>query len=294
MGKLIRGITADGTISFLAADTTDIVNTAQEIHVTSAVTSAALGRLLTAAVFLGSVRKADTQSVTLRIRADGPAGVVLAVSDAHGNVRGYIENPVVEIPRNAAGKLDVAGAVGRNGTLSVSRDLGHGEPYVGQVPLISGEIAADVAQYYAASEQIPTVCALGVLVNPQLDIRVAGGYLIQPLPGAEESVLAKIERGVASVPPITEMLDSGLSPLDVCRNVLPDFALNVLEERDISYRCNCSTDRVTRALVSLGVSELEALAQEEQVEVNCQFCAKHYHFSPEEITALRAIAKPKP
>ncbi|MCQ2480128.1 MAG: Hsp33 family molecular chaperone HslO, partial [Clostridia bacterium] len=184
MDKLVRCISDDGTLIMMAADTTDMIEKAQEIHTTSAVTSAALGRLLTAASLMGSMLKGEDDSITLRLNGGGPAGSVIAVSDSNGNTRGYVSNPVVEIPLNKKGKLDVAGAVGTDGTLTVMKDLGLKEPYVGQIPIISGEIAEDITSYYATSEQTPTVCALGVLVNPDLTIKAAGGFIIQLLPTA--------------------------------------------------------------------------------------------------------------
>ena len=184
MGKLIRCITSDGSVAALAADSTDVVGKAEKIHVTSAVTTAALGRLLTAASLMGSNMKGTDDSLTLKVNGGGPSGSVIAVADSGGNVRGYVQNPIVEIPLNKYGKLDVGGAVGKDGYLTVMKDLGLKEPYIGQVPLVSGEIAEDITSYYAVSEQIPTVCALGVLVDRDLSVKAAGGFLIQLLPMA--------------------------------------------------------------------------------------------------------------
>ena len=232
MSELIRMISADGTLTVIAADTTDIVNKAEQIHKTSAVTSAALGRLLTAASMMGAVLKGEDDSITLRLSGDGPAGSVIAVSDSMGNVRGYVANPIVEIPLNDKGKLDVAGAVGKNGTLTVMKDLGLREPYIGQVPIVSGEIAEDITNYFAVSEQIPTVCALGVLVNPDLSIKAAGGFIIQLLPTALDDTIDKVEECIKAIPPVTKMLSDGMKPEDICRSVLKGFELEVLDTMD--------------------------------------------------------------
>lgn len=286
MGKLVRCISSDGTLTVMAADTTDIVNTAQEIHKTSAVVSAALGRLLTAACLMGSALKGKDDSVTLRINGGGPAGTVLAVSDSSGNVRGYAVNPVVEIPLNDKGKLDVAGAVGTDGALTVIKDLGLKDPYVGQIPIASGEIAEDITSYFAVSEQIPTVCALGVLVNPDLTIRRAGGFIIQLLPTADDSVIDLVEKCIEGIEPVTKMLDSKMTPEEICRHVLSDFELEVLDEAQPEYRCNCSRDRVSKALISMGREELSDIMKDERTEVCCQFCDKKYVFTPADIAKL--------
>lgn len=286
MGKLVRCISSDGTLTVMAADTTDIVNTAQEIHKTSAVVSAALGRLLTAACLMGSALKGKDDSVTLRINGGGPAGTILAVSDSSGNVRGYAVNPVVEIPLNDKGKLDVAGAVGTDGALTVIKDLGLKDPYVGQIPIASGEIAEDITSYFAVSEQIPTVCALGVLVNPDLTIRRAGGFIIQLLPTADDSVIDLVEKCIEGIEPVTKMLDSKMTPEEICRHVLADFELEVLDEAQPEYCCNCSRDRVSKALISMGREELSDIMKDERTEVCCQFCDKKYVFTPADITKL--------
>ena len=286
MGKLVRCISSDGTLTVMAADTTDIVNTAQEIHKTSAVVSAALGRLLTAACLMGSALKGKDDSVTLRINGGGPAGTILAVSDSSGNVRGYAVNPVVEIPLNDKGKLDVAGAVGTDGALTVIKDLGLKAPYVGQIPIASGEIAEDITSYFAVSEQIPTVCALGVLVNPDLTIRRAGGFIIQLLPTADDSVIDLVEKCIEGIEPVTKMLDSKMTPEEICRHVLADFELEVLDEAQPEYRCNCSRDRVSKALISMGREELSDIVKDERTEVCCQFCDKKYVFTPADIAKL--------
>ncbi len=280
MGKLIRCITSDGAVAVTAIDSTDIVNRAEQIHKTSAVITAALGRLLTAASMMGAALKTKDGSVTVRVSGGGPAGSVIAVSDADGNVRGYAQNPIVELPLNAKGKLDVGGAVGKDGTLYVIKDLGLDAPYNGQVPLVSGEIAEDITAYYALSEQIPTVCALGVLVNPDLTVKAAGGYIIQLLPGADNAIIDKLEKSLEDVPPVTEMLSGGKTPQQIVETALKDFNTEVLYEQEVSYKCNCSRARVERALTSIGRTELTKMIEEDGgADASCHFCDKTYHFS---------------
>lgn len=283
MSELVRMISSDGTLTVIAVDSTDIINRMEQIHRTSAVTSAALGRLLTAASMMGAVLKGKDNSITLRLNGGGPAGSVIAVSDSEGNVRGYVANPIVEIPLNAKGKLDVAGAVGKDGSLTVMKDLGLKEPYIGQVPIISGEIAEDITSYFATSEQVPSVCALGVLVNPDLSIRAAGGFIIQLLPTALDDTIDKVEECIKDIEPVTQMLTSGMTAEDICRHVLKGFDLEFLDSSKPEYRCNCSKERVSKALISIGREGLLEMAQEEFTEVSCHFCEKKYIFTPDEI-----------
>ncbi len=287
MGILKRAISADASAVAMAVDTTDIVSQIEKIHKTSAVTTAALGRLTTAASMMGYALKNKDDSVTIRLDGKGPSGVLIAVSDYKGNVKSYISNPVVELPLNKHGKLDVAGAVGRDGTLSVIKDLGLKEPYSGTIPLVSGEIAEDIASYFATSEQVPTVCGLGVLVNPDLTVKAAGGYLIQLLPFADESCIDKLEANVNTLQPVTAMLDSGMSAEDIAKRVLEGLEPDLLDEFEVCYRCDCSKSRVEKALISLGKEELEKMAQEEEkIEVCCHFCDKKYNFTNNEIVQL--------
>lgn len=287
MGKLLRLISADGTLTVMAADTTDIVAKARQIHHTTAVTSAALGRLLTAASFMGAVLKGRDDSVTIRFNGDGPAGTVIAAADSEGNVRGYISDPSVYLPLNEKGKLDVSGAVGKNGTLTVMKDLGLKEPYIGQVPIATGEIAEDITSYYAVSEQTPTVCALGVLTDKSDgSIITAGGFIIQLLPTAEDDTIDKVEKCLENIEPVTTMLVKGMSPEEICRSVLKEFELEVLDESHPDYVCTCSRERVAKALVSTGREELEEMAKEPVTEVTCHFCDKVYSFSSSDIKAL--------
>ena len=286
MDKLVRCISVDGTLVMMAAETTDMVEKAQQYHQTSAVTSAALGRLLTASSLMGSMLKGDNDSVTLRLNGGGPAGTVMAVSDCWGNARGYVTNPVVEIPLNSKGKLDVGGAVGTDGFLTVIKDLNLKEPYIGQTPIITGEIAEDITSYYAISEQLPSVCALGVLVNPDLSIKKAGGFIIQLLPTALDDTIDAIERCISDIPSVTQMLSDGMTPEEICHRVLSEFELEVLDESHPVYKCNCSKERVEGALISTGLETLKELELEEKTEVNCQFCDKKYVFSGSDITEL--------
>ncbi|MFT9055980.1 MAG: Hsp33 family molecular chaperone HslO [Ethanoligenens sp.] len=287
MGKLIRAITGDGTIVAYALDATDMVQRAVDIHQTSAVVTAALGRLLTAASMMGVMLKGKDDSITLRVKADGPAGTLLAVSDSEGNTKGYVENPVVEIPLNTAGKLDVGAAVGHHGTLQVLKDLNLKEPYVGHTPIVSGEIAEDITQYLATSEQVPSVCALGVLVNPDLSVRVAGGFIIQLLPFADEAAIEKLEQNIKHVPAVTTAMDAGQTPEDLVRQALDGFSVEILDERTAGYVCDCSRERVENALRSMGETELRAMiAEQGGAEVVCHFCGQKYQFNVPELKGL--------
>ncbi len=287
MGRIVRTISHDASVVATAIDATDIVSEIEKIHQTSAVVTAALGRLSIAASLIGNGLKGENDSVTIRMEGGGATGCLIAVSDSRGNVKSYVSNPVVEIPLNQYGKLDVAGAVGRDGRLSVVKDLGLKEPYVGQVPIVSGEIAEDIANYFAVSEQIPTVCGLGVLVNPDLTVKAAGGYLIQLLPFADESCIDKLEANVKTLPPVTKMLESGMTAEDIAKRVLEGLEPDLLDEFESFYKCDCNKQRVEKALISLGREELETMAKEEEkIEVCCHFCNKKYNFTSDEILNL--------
>ncbi len=279
-------IADDGTLSVIAIDSTDIVSRMEQLHCTSAVTSAALGRLLTAASMMGAVMKGKDDTLTVRLNGNGPAGPVIAVSDSEGNVRGYVSNPIVEIPLNEKGKLDVRGAVGTDGTLTVMMDLGLKEPYIGQIPIVSGEIAEDITAYYAQSQQTPTVCALGVLVNPELTIKAAGGFMIQLLPSAGEDTIELVEESIKNIPPVTNMITLGMTPEDICRSVLKKFNLELLDEFSPEYRCNCTRERFERGLATLSKEDLTEMAEDNVTEVSCHFCNKKYRFSSDEIRSL--------
>ncbi len=288
MSKIVRTISADGSVAAAAIDATDIVSEIERIHKPSAVVTAALGRLSVAASLIGSGLKGAEDSVTLRFNGGGPAGALIAVADSRGNVKSYVSNPIVEIPLNKYGKLDVAGAVGKDGTLSVVKDLGLKEPYSGHIPIASGEIAEDIASYFAISEQIPTVCGLGVLVNPDLTVKAAGGYLIQLLPFADEACIDVLENNIKSLPSVTQMISEGITSEEMALKVLDKLSPEVLDESLCAYKCDCSKERVEKALISLGKEELSKMAEEEdKIEVCCHFCDKKYYFTKEEIIALK-------
>lgn len=272
-----------------AVDATYLAAAAQQIHETSPVATAALGRLLAGAALMGSMLKKDGASVTLKVNGGGPLGTVTAIADARGNCRGTVEHPEISLPLRADGKLDVGGAVGRNGLLGVIRDFGEGQPYTGQVELRSGEIAEDLSYYYAVSEQIPTVCALGVLVD-KTDARrlLAGGLLVQVLPGASEEAVARLEENAAKLPPVTTMLARGMTIEEMCRTALSGFEMEILDEMPVHYACPCSRERVQRAFLTLPKEDLLTLADEETglAEARCQYCGKVYTFTRAELEEL--------
>lgn len=286
MNKLIRCLSEDGTVLVMAADTTELVETARRYHETSKVCTAALGRMLTAASLMGTLLKSDDYSLTLRINGGGPAGSVIAVGDPRGNVRGYVMNPHIDLPLNAKGKLDVGGAVGTDGHLTVIKDIGMRDPYIGQIPIVSGEIAEDITSYYATSEQVPTVCALGVLVNPDQSVACAGGFMIQLLPTADDTIIDKVEDGLKDLPSVTNMLAQGMSVLDICKKVVPNFEIGVLDEENPDYVCNCSRERVEAALLSTGRESLLEMAEDAGTQVRCHFCPKIFTFTPDELRRL--------
>lgn len=287
MDQLVRAITKDGTVKAVAVTTKDLTERVRNIHKTLPVATAALGRALAAASMMGNALKEEAASLTLQIKGGGPLGTVLAVSDHLGNVRGYVQNPQVDLPLREDGKLNVGAAVGAEGTLTVIKDLGMKEPYIGSVGLLGGEIAEDLAAYFVESEQIPTACALGVLVDRDQSVKAAGGYIVQLLPGADEDVISKVEGGVLAAGPVTKLLDQNSDPEALLRTVLSDFDVEILETSPIEYRCYCSRDRVERALISMGVAELEDLLREQGgCELGCQFCDKVYRYTGEELQAL--------
>lgn len=294
MGKIVRYITQDGSAFVIACDSTDMVAEMERIHQTSATVTAALGRLITACSMMGDLLKSKQDSITIRMNGGGPCGDLIAVADYHGNARAYVQNPIVEIPLNKKGKLDVRGAVGTDGQLYVIKDIGLKEPYIGQTPIISGEIAEDITNYFASSEQTPSVCALGVLVNPDLSVQHAGGYIIQLLPGCEDSVIDIIEKNVHTIPSVTQMLSDGYTADDIAKKALEGIALDKLDESEMGYRCNCSKERVENALLSTGVQNLKEMAEsEEDTQVECHFCDKKYVFTPKDIQKLLKSATEK-
>ncbi len=287
--QLIRAISQDGLIKVSAVSTRDLTERARQIHKTLPVATAALGRLLAGASMMGNALKEEAASLTLQIKGGGPLGTLLAVSDHEGNVRGTVENPAVDIPLREDGKLDVGEAVGNQGTLTVIRDLRMKEPYVGSVGLLWGEIAEDIALYFVESEQIPTACGLGVLVDRDQSVLSAGGYLVQLLPGAGEETAERLEASLRAAGPVTELLKADPDPEALLRAALPGLALEVLEKRPIAYRCDCSRARMERALISLGREELRSMIDEQgSAELTCRFCDNVQRFSREELEALLA------
>ena len=286
--QIVRAITSDGLVKASAITGTELVERARQIHRLLPVATAALGRALMGASMMGDQLKEEKGTVTLRIKGGGPLGTITAVSDHLGNVRGYVQNGMVDFTEKAPGKLDVGAAVGSQGTLTLIRDMGLREPYVGTVELLSGEIAEDLAAYFVESEQIPTACALGVLIGTGQSVTSAGGYLIQLLPGAGEEIIGKVERGVARVGSVSRALEHGMTARELLEQVLSEFRLEILEEHSVEYRCYCSRARVETALISLGRQELDDMIREQgQAEATCQFCDKVYRFTKEELCALR-------
>ncbi len=292
MDELVRGNSVDGSIRVFAAVTTELADEAQRMHSTSATASAALGRLLTAAAIMGVQLKGEDDSVTLQINGDGPLGMLVAVTDSLGHVRGYVENPNADLPPKTPGKLDVGRAVG-NGYLSVIRDLHLKEPYIGRTPLVSGEIAEDLTYYFAKSEQIPTAIALGVLVDTDLSVKAAGGYMIQLMPEATDETADRLTELIGKLPPVTDMVNEGMTAEDIAFTVTQGFDM-VIENKHAHpmYECKCSRDRMERALISLGKDELRAIIEEQgEAEMGCRFCDKKYVFSRDELEELYEKAR---
>ena len=285
--QIVRGMTADGFVKVVGITTTNLVERARQIHKTLPTATAALGRLLTAASMMGNMQKTEEGSVTLQVKGGGPLGTLLAVSDWQGNVRGYVENPAISVMEKYRGKLDVGAAVGTDGTLTVIRDLRMKDPYIGTIPLYSGEIAEDIASYYVQSEQIPTACALGVLLDRNQSVRAAGGYLIQMLPGAPDDIVDQVERSIEAVGNVTSVLEAGASAAELLHMLFVGMDLRLLETTDIEYRCYCSRDRVRSTLISLGMDDLKQIIEDrETVTVSCQFCDTVYEFTPDDVSEL--------
>ena len=285
--RIVRAISTDGMVQAAAICSRDLTERARQIHKTLPVATAALGRTLAAASMMGNALKSDGASLTLQFKGGGPLGTVLAVSDNEGNVRGYVTNPHVDLPLRPDGKLDVGAAVGHEGTLTVIKDLHMKEPYVGTIDLLGGEIAEDVAGYFVESEQIPTACALGVLVDRDQSVKAAGGYLIQLMPGAAEDTIAKVEGGIMAAGAVSAILEKNDDPEAMLRTVMSDFDLKILETCPVEYRCYCSRERVERALISLGRTELEQMLSEQGgCQMTCQFCDAVYEFTAEDIQRL--------
>ncbi len=284
---LVRGMSLDGFVKAVAIASTGLVSRAAQIHGTTPNATAALGRALTAASMMGNMQKTEKGAMTLQIRGGGPIGTITCVSDAAGNVRGCVTEPAVPLVEKYPGKLDVGATVGTDGTLTVIRDLQMKEPYIGSTQLVSGEIGDDVTAYFASSEQTPTACALGVLVDRDQSVKVAGGYLLQLLPGAPDEVIDKLEAGIRRAGAVTAMLEAGLTPEDILGQVMGDLGVAFLETTEVTYKCYCSRDRVSRALISLGKQELAEIMEEgKDFPVECQFCDTRYAFTPTDIQKL--------
>lgn len=292
MSLITRAITVDGSARMILAETTELVQKAADIHNTSKTMTAVLGRSLTAAALMGCLLKDKDNSLTLQINGNGPAGRIVCVSDYKGNVRGYAENPEVELMPNARGKLDVGGAVGHEGSLIVIKDMGMGEPYVGTCPLVDGEIADDVTKYFAVSEQTPTVCALGVRVDQNRKLLAAGGFLVQLMPGADESVISAIERNIATISSVSAMIQNKMRADEIFAAVLAGTAYETFDEFDIDYVCTCSREKYLSAIADLSAGDVKELVSEDKtIEAVCRFCNKKYEFTCEEV--LREYAKKK-
>ena len=288
---MIRATAADDSIRAFAATTRQMVEDARMAHDTTPVCTAALGRLLTGGVMFGSMLKEDRALVTLQIRSDGPAGGITVTADSHFHAKGYVNNPHVQIPLKPNGKLDVSGAIG-SGTLTVIRDIGLKEPYVGTIQMPSGEIAEDLTLYFVESEQIPSSVGLGVLVDRDWSVKQAGGFLLQLMPGARDEVIDVLEKRIAEVSSVTDMLEKGMLPEDILESLIGSFGLQISEKHEVSFACNCSKERIERALISIGPKDVREMIEEGRpVEVGCQFCGKQYRFDVEDLKRILAIQK---
>ena len=286
---IIRATAADDTIRAFASTTRQMVEDARCAHDTTPVCTAALGRLLTGGIMFGSMLKEDKALVTLQIRSDGPAGGITVTADSHYHAKGYVNNPHVQIPLKPNGKLDVSGAIG-SGTLTVIRDIGLKEPYVGTIQMPSGEIAEDLTLYFAESEQIPSSVGLGVLVDRDWSVKQAGGFLLQLMPGARDEVIDILEKRLAEVSSVTDMLEKGMLPEDILESLIGSFGLQISEKHEVSFACNCSKERIERALISIGPKDVREMIDEGRpVEVGCQFCGKKYRFDVEDLKRILAF-----
>lgn len=285
--QLVRAMTRDGLVKITAVSTTNLTRRAREIHHTTAVATAALGRVLAAASMIGDMQKVEQGSITLMIKGGGPLGTILATSDPEGNVRGYVENPQVALMEKYQGKLDVGAAVGAEGTLTLIRDLHMKDPYIGTVELLGGEIAEDVAGYFLESEQIPTACGLGVLLNRDQTVDVAGGYLLQLMPGGSDELIDALMENITKAGTVSAMMKQGMGPQEMIEALLPEGQAEILETKPISYKCYCSRERVASTIISLGEKEMQSIIDEGQdIHVDCQFCDTIYTFTSQEIQEL--------
>ncbi len=288
MSIITRAITSDGSARIIFADTTDIVQKAMELHTLSKTATAALGRALTATSLMGSLLKDKENSLTLQFKGDGILGTVMCVSDYKGNVRGYVENPSAELPPNEKGKLDVGGAIGRNGTLYVIKDMGYKEPYIGMCPIVSGEVAEDVTEYFATSEQTPSVCSLGVRVSKEKYCKAAGGFLIQLMPMADDDTVSAIERNIAMIDSVSAIIEKGGKAADIIATCFAGIEYEMFDEFDIDYVCNCSREKYEKALITLSADDFESLGEDKApIEAVCRFCNKKYSFTFDELLSKR-------
>ena len=284
---IVRAVTDDGAVRAFGCITKNIVEKARAFHNTSPVATAALGRLLTAAAMMGSMLKGEKDLVTLQLTGNGPLGRVLAVSGCDGKVKGYVGNPDADIPLNSAGKLDVGGAVGLDGFLTVIQDLGLKEPYIGKIPLVTGEVGDDLAKYFAISEQVPSVVALGVLVDKDLSCKNAGGFIIQVMPDATDDDITKLEENIKNITSVTQMLENGMNIEEIMGIALVGFDFHFTDKRDTDYYCNCSKERVRKVLKSVGADELESIIKEDgKAELDCHFCNEKYLFQKDELEEI--------
>ena len=283
---IIRATAADHQIRAFAATTKNLVETARQIHNTSPIATAALGRLMTAGTMMGSMLKNEKDLLTLQIKCGGPIQGIIVTAASDATVKGYVHNPDVMIPPNSKGKLDVSGALG-NGILTIIKDIGLKEPYVGQTHLVSGEIAEDLTYYFANSEQVPSVVALGVLMNKDNTVKQAGGFIIQLLPDAKEEVISYLEDKIKDINSVTDMLEKGNSPEMILENILGELGIEIMDKIPTEFKCNCSRDRVEKALLSIGKKDLDEMIQEEKpIELNCHFCNKKYEFNTDDLKKL--------
>ena len=288
MSYILRGTSKNHGIRIFAADTTSMVEEARRLHNTSPVASAALGRALTASSIMGIMMKGDNDKLTLSINGKGPLGTIVCVADSKGTVKGYVSNPLVDIPSRADGKLDVGSAVGINGLVTIIKDMGMKEPYTGQYPLVNGEIAEDLTAYYAYSEQQPSAIALGVLVDVDYSIKAAGGFIVQLMPEAEEKDIDILEKNLSQITSVSHLIDEGKIPEDLINLVLKDLEPMVYEKIPVQYKCDCSRERIEKALISIGKKDLDEIIKEDKLaEISCHFCNTVYHFNEAELIDLR-------
>lgn len=284
---IIRAVTDDGSIRAFASITTELSNEAFSHHKTSPVATAALGRVLTASAMMGAMLKGEKDTVSIQLTGNGPLGRVIGVSDSKSNVKGYVANPVVDLPLNSIGKLDVGTAVGTDGFLTVINDIGMKEPYIGKVPLVTGEVGDDLTRYFAVSEQVPSAVGLGVLVDRDFSVKVSGGFIIQVMPEATDDDITKLEENLNGITSVTEFLNQGKTPEDMLKILLSGFSYHITDTIDTKYFCDCTRERVEKALISLGTDEISKIIEEDgKAELSCHFCSKKYNFSEEDLSSL--------